>query len=64
MSEHVDWSYHFIQVNKHLREVQDLMNEKKYGEAKKKAVDLAVDGHLMRQAIILEEEKWKTKDHQ
>jgi hypothetical protein len=51
MSEHADWSYHFIQVKKHLREVQDLMNEKKYGEAKKKAMDLAVDGHLMRQAI-------------
>tara|TARA_R110000796_G_scaffold28346_2_gene77622 strand:+ start:1352 stop:1546 length:195 start_codon:yes stop_codon:yes gene_type:complete len=63
MSEHVDWSYHFLQVNKHLREVQDLMNEKKYGEAKKKAMDLAVDGSLLRHAITLEEEKWKTKDH-
>ena len=59
MSEHVDWSYHFLQVNKHLREVQDLMNEKKYGEAKKKVIDLVADGILLRHAITLEEDKWK-----
>tara|TARA_R110000764_G_scaffold34605_1_gene77198 strand:- start:392 stop:586 length:195 start_codon:yes stop_codon:yes gene_type:complete len=63
MIEHVDWSEHFLQVNKHLREVQDLMNEKKYGEAKKKATDLVADGILLRHAITLEEEKWKIKDH-
>jgi len=34
------------------------MNAKKYSEARKKAMDLSVDGHLMRQAIIIEEEKW------
>ena len=62
MSEYVDWSEHWINVKKHLREIQDLMNTKKYGEAKKKAMDLSVDGHLMRQAIILEEEKWTKKD--
>tara|TARA_R110000803_G_scaffold190764_1_gene253351 strand:- start:387 stop:581 length:195 start_codon:yes stop_codon:yes gene_type:complete len=64
MIEHVDWSEHFLQVNKHLREVQDLMNEKKYGEAKKKVIDLVADGILLRHAITLEEEKWKIKDHQ
>ena len=62
MSEYVDWSEHWINVKKHLREIQDLMNTKKYLEAKKKAMDLSVDGHLMRQAIILEEEKWTKKD--
>jgi hypothetical protein len=62
MSEYVDWSEHWINVKKHLREIQDLMNTKKYSEAKKKAMDLSVDGHLMRQAIILEEEKWTKKD--
>ena len=59
-----DWSEHWLNVKKHLKEVQDLMNSKKYAEAKKKAMDLAVDGHLMRQAIILEEEKWTIKDPQ
>ena len=53
-----DWSSYYILVKKHLSEVQDLMNAKKYGEARKKAMDLSVDGHLMRQAIALEEEKW------
>ena len=53
-----DWSAYYILVKKHLSEVQDLMNAKKYGEARKKAMDLSVDGHLMRQAIALEEEKW------
>jgi len=53
-----DWSADYILVKKHLSEVQDLMNAKKYSEARKKAMDLSVDGHLMRQAITLEEEKW------
>jgi len=53
-----DWSAYYILVKKHLSEVQDLMNAKKYSEARKKAMDLSVDGHLMRQAITLEEEKW------
>ena len=53
-----DWSAYFILVKKHLSEVQNLMNAKKYSEARKKAMDLSVDGHLMRQAITLEEEKW------
>jgi len=52
-----DWSAYYILVKKHLSEVQDLMNAKKYSEARKKAMDLSVDGHLMRQAITLEEEK-------
>jgi len=62
MSEYIDWSEHWLNVKKHLKEVQDLMNSKKYAEAKKKAMDLSVDGHLMRQANILEEEKWTKKD--
>ena len=56
-----DWSAYYILVKKHLSEVQDLMNQKKYSEARKKAMDLSVDGHLMRQAITLEEEKWQTR---
>jgi hypothetical protein len=64
MSEYIDWSEHWLNVKRHLKEVQDLMNSKKYAEAKKKAMDLSVDGHLMRQAIILEEEKWTKKDPQ
>jgi hypothetical protein len=55
MSEYIDWSEHWLNVKKHLKE---LMNSKKYEEAKKKAMDLSVDGHLMRQAITLESEKW------
>jgi hypothetical protein len=53
-----DWSEHWLNVKKHLKEVQDLMNSKKYAEAKKKATDLSVDGHLLRLSITLEEEKW------
>jgi len=58
MSEYVDWSEHYIKVKQHLEEVLQLMLKKNYSEARKKAMDLSVDGHLMRQAITLEEEKW------
>jgi len=59
MSNYVDWSEHYLKVEQHLREVLQLMLKKNYSEAQKKAMDLSVDGHLMRQAIKLEEEKWK-----
>jgi hypothetical protein len=59
-----DWSEHWLNVKKHLKEVQDLMNSKKYAEAKKKATDLSVDGHLLRLSITIEEEKWTAKDPQ
>ena len=58
MSEYIDWSEHWLNVKKHLKEVQDLMNSKKYAEAKKKTIALVADGILLRHAITLEEEKW------
>ena len=58
MIEHVDWSEHWLNVKKRLKEVQDLMNSKKYAEAKKKTIALVAEGILLRHAITLEEEKW------